>query len=70
MAKHYVTVEYPEHELGKQDAVFQVYENGDKFGTLRISKGAFEWTPRSDKKPYKLGWKRLDRAIKDFYGHD
>ena len=69
MATHSLSFEIPEHQIGKQDVIFHVYEDGDKFGTLRISKGALEWSPRSHKKPYKLGWKDVDKAIKTFYGH-
>ncbi len=63
MATHKLSFELPEHEIGKQDAIFHVYQDGEKFGTLKISKGALEWFPRSHKNPYKLSWKRFDNVI-------
>ena len=68
MAKHNVYVNLPWRELGKADAIFDVYTDGKKAGTVTISKGAIEWSPANAKKPYKLGWKRFDRAIKQSYG--
>lgn len=69
MAQHKLTFTLPEREIGKEDVIFNIYEDGEKFGTIKISKGALEWFPRSNKKPFKLGWKRFDKAIKDFYGY-
>ena len=69
MAKHKLSFELPEHEIHRQDAVFKVFQDGERFGTLRISKGAVEWFPRNHKIPYKLSWKKFDKAIKESFGH-
>ena len=68
MAKHNVYVNLPPRELGKADAIFDVYTDNKKAGTITISKGAIEWFPANAKKPYKLGWKGFDKAIKKYYG--
>ena len=66
MAKHNVYVSLPFHELGKADAIFNIYSNNRKAGTITVSKGAIEWYPTNAKKPYKLTWKQFDKAIKEF----
>jgi len=70
MAKHKVTFSLPERQLANEDVIFHVYEDNSKFGRLRISKGAIEWLPRGHKRPYKMGWKRFEKVIKEYYGHD
>jgi hypothetical protein len=69
MAKHKMTFTLPEREIGQGDVIFNIYEDDEKFGTIKISKGALEWFPKGHKKPYKLGWKKFEKAIKQFYGH-
>lgn len=68
MAKHNVFVTLPERELGKVDVLFNIRTNGRKAGTITVSKGGIEWYPANSKKPYKLGWKRFDKAIRGYYG--
>lgn len=57
---HQVTFSVPFRTLGKTDIEFVVKENGKKFGTLRISKGALVWFPRNGVKGRKVGWARFD----------
>jgi upstream activation factor subunit UAF30 len=63
MAKHKMTFTLPEREIGQGDVIFNIFEDGEKFGTVKISKGALEWFPIGHKKPYTLGWKRFDNVI-------
>lgn len=67
MAKHNVHINLPWSEIGKTDVEFQIYQNGEKFGKIKISKGAIEWFPKNAKKPYKIGWSAFDRMIKDHF---
>lgn len=69
MAKHNVHVNLPWRELGHSDVVFTIYEDGEKFGTITISKGAIEWYPGKAKKPYSLLWPQFDKMIKKHFGH-
>lgn len=47
------------------DLVFRVWEDGERLGTLLISKGAVEW--RSSRKQLKnrLSWSQLDDLFAD-----
>lgn len=66
MAKHNVYVNLPWRELGKADAIFEVYTDNRKTGTITISKGAIEWYPVNAKTPYSLRWRQFDKAIREF----
>lgn len=56
MAKHNVTFNLPERELGKADADFSIRRDGKAFGSLRISNGSLVWVPKNKQYGYKLGW--------------
>jgi hypothetical protein len=67
MPVHQVTFNVPERPVGKSDIVFTVYENGEKHGELRISKGALDWIPGGtwSSKPFRLTWRRLDALARE-----
>jgi hypothetical protein len=50
----------PTRELGKTDVVFEVWTDGEKFGTLKVSKGSLVWFPKDRSKGHKIGWKQFD----------
>ncbi len=50
-------------ELTKADLKFEVRRDGERFGTLMISRGAVVWKPRSGKKNYKVGWTKFDALM-------
>jgi len=50
--------------LVNSDAVFSIYQNGRKLGTITISKGSIEWYPKNAKYPYTLSWSQFDKMIK------
>jgi hypothetical protein len=62
---HDVTFRVPPRTLGKSDVEFVVKRNGEKFGTLRISKGSPVWFPRNGAKRRKVGWRRFDASMED-----
>ncbi len=64
MAKHNVYVTLPNAELGKSDAVFTIYQDDKKLGTITISKGSIEWYPNRAKQPYSLNWTQFDKLMK------
>lgn len=66
MAKHNIFVDMPRRELGKVDAIFEVFTNSKKSGTITISKGGLEWYPNAARKAYKVTWKQFDQAIRDY----
>lgn len=59
MAKHTVTFNLPERELGKADVEFLIKRDGKVFGTLRISNGSLVWIPKNKQYGYKLVWTKL-----------
>jgi hypothetical protein len=50
-------------ELTKADITFEVRRDGERFGTLLISRGAVVWKPRSGKKNFKVGWAKFDQLM-------
>ena len=56
MAKHRVTFNLPERELGKADAEFLIKRDETAFGSLRISNGSLVWVPKNKQYGYKLSW--------------
>lgn len=69
MPKHNVRIKLPIRELGNSDIVIEVFSDDEKFGTITISKGAFEWYPAKAKNPFKLDWEYFDKAIKQYFGY-
>jgi len=53
----------PARELGKTDVVFEVWKDGEKFGTLKVSKGSLVWFPRDTSKGHKIGWTQFDNMM-------
>ncbi len=62
---HDVTFSVPPRTLGKTDIEFVVKRDGEKFGTLRVSKGALVWFPRNGVKGRKVGWTRFAAFMED-----
>ena len=60
---HYVRFVVPERDLGHADIVFSAWNDDEKIGTLRVSKGAVEWFVKDSKKGKKLTWKRFSKVI-------
>jgi hypothetical protein len=66
---HEVHLELPSVEISSTDATFTVYQDGQKFGELRVSKGAVVWFPSGTKtKGYKLNWREFNALMKDQAG--
>lgn len=51
-----VSFNTPERVLGKSDIIFRIKENGEKYGTLRVSKGAVVWVGKNKKYGHRLRW--------------
>ena len=63
--KHEGEFSIPKRELGKADIEFSVKRGGQKFGTLKVSKGSLVWVPRDNTYGFKVGWDQFDVFIKD-----
>ena len=59
MPVHAVTVTTPALTLGKADFVFEVVQDGQKLGELRISSGAAVWYRSGVSYGKKLSWTKL-----------
>lgn len=64
MAEHEVSFKVPWRDLGKEDVVFRVRQEGETLGWLKISKGAAVWRPGKAKLAYRLTWERFDAAMR------
>ncbi len=62
---HDVTFAAPARTLGKTDIEFVVKGDGEKFGTLRISKRSLVWFPRNGAKGRKSSWAAFDSFMED-----
>ena len=67
MPKHNVYLELPKQELSNVDAIFHINLNGEKLGTIKLSKGSLDYYPKHRKKnPISINWTQFDELMKDF----
>lgn len=64
MPKHSVKLNLPSTEIGSSDVIIDVTQDGGKLGTLKISKGGLDWTPRYAK-IISLNWTQFDKLLQD-----
>src|SRR5687768_864064 len=62
---HKVSFNLPKRELGREDIEFVIEQDGKRFGTLLVSKGAVEWRPTNKVYRRKLNWTRFDQAMRE-----
>jgi len=62
---HQVSFEIPKRHLQNSDIEFHVRNGGKAFGTLKVSKGAIVWFPRSKQVGRKLSWRRFDALMEE-----
>ena len=65
MGKHQLFIDIDVHDLEvtTKDVVFKIYEEGKKFGELRLSRGAVVWRGRSDQIGRKMRWRKFDQLM-------
>jgi hypothetical protein len=61
--RHDVQFTVPSRDLGKADLVFDVRVDGEKLGTLEVSRGSLVWYRKNDSYGHKLGWTEFDRIM-------
>lgn len=64
MAKHEVTFNIPERELGKADVEFKVKRDKSVLGKLKVSNGTLVWVPRDKTYGFKIDWVKFDELMK------
>ena len=62
---HTVTFNLPRRTLGREDVEFVVENDGVRFGTLLVSKGAVEWRPTNKVYRRRLRWDRFDQLMRE-----
>jgi len=67
MASHklFIGMDLRDCEVTTKDVVFFVYFKKQKFGELRLSRGAVVWRGRSDQLGRKMSWKRFNQVMED-----
>ena len=65
MAKHTVTIDIPPRELHRADAIFKIFRDGKRHGTLKVSNGSIVWFPPYTSYGLKVGWAKFDELFKD-----
>jgi hypothetical protein len=69
MPEHMVRVSQPSRELVNSDVTFEIYSDGQKLGTMLVSKGTVDWFPRNAQTSISLQWEEfadvLDAAFND-----
>lgn len=65
---HEISFTLPEQPLGKVDAKFKVHKDGEVLGTLKISKGSLDWTPKGHEheNPHQLSWTKFDKIMRGY----
>lgn len=69
MSQHTVTFQVPDRPVGHKDIEFTIFQDGDMFGRLKVSKGAVVWLPGRASKGYRLTWKKMDEAAREHGRH-
>ncbi len=57
---HKVNFSIPERQLGRADVEFEVFRDGSKFGTLKVSNGSLVWVPANHQRGHKVSWRKFD----------
>jgi hypothetical protein len=65
LVRHDVDFSIPSRDLGRADVEFNVWQDGLKHGTLRISKGSVVWFPKNNSWGFKIGWTKFDVLLKE-----
>ena len=67
MARHEVHMDMPRGlPVVNADVDFTVKSNGNKLGTLKLSKGAIEWLPANNHvTSFTLSWEQLSRVMEE-----
>jgi len=62
---HEVSFTIPSRTLGRSDVQFDVKLDGEKIGTLAISKGSLVWFPANTIYGHRIGWERFDKLMQE-----
>lgn len=63
MAEHDVTFSVPARPLGKADTDFDVFADGVKLGSFKVSKVSVVWYRQDGPKGYRVSWAKLGELL-------
>ena len=63
MAEHVVRVSQPTREVVNADYSFEIFSDGEKLGTLNISKGTVDWWPRKAQSGVEIRWEDFAKLL-------
>ncbi len=61
--KHDVQFTVPPRDRRQVRSVFDVRIDGEKLGTLEVSKGSLVWYPKNNSYGHKVSWIELDKMM-------
>jgi len=64
---HFVYFKSPWRELGNTDFRIEVYENEEKIGELRVSKGTLDYRKGKGKKFLKIPWNNVHVMFSEYF---
>jgi hypothetical protein len=67
---HDVQFSIPARALGKADIEFKVKKGGQRFGTLKVSKGAVVWVQKDNTYGYKMNWNKFHDMMTSMGQHE
>lgn len=63
MPKHEINMTMPSKIVLNKDIEFEIYSDGLKIGTLKISKGSLEWLPSNHQYGYHCNWEKFNELM-------
>jgi hypothetical protein len=60
---HEVVFRVPNRSLGKEDIIFDIFDEEGKLGSLRVSKGGVDWRPAHGKLAYRARWLAFSKVM-------
>lgn len=67
MPEHRIEMWQPAKSLLNSDLYFDVYSDGQKLGTMSLSKGSIDWFPKGKQKSKRITWERFAAAMNYLY---
>jgi hypothetical protein len=66
MPQHEIEMSLPAQTVNNTDVEVSVWSDGNKLGSLKISKGTIDWMPSPNSKThFKMSWERFDEVMKE-----
>jgi hypothetical protein len=62
---HDVHFSVPGRSLGRSDVQFQVYQDHEMLGTLKVSKGSVVWFPANTTYGYRMYWGPFNKVMQE-----